>query len=327
MTNLSVSAALGGAMLSVAGVVWLGAAAAARPGLSEAEGPVKLAPTAATAALKEIEKDRADTQAWLKSDPTSYLATVDRKDFEQKRALTVGRAADNDLRINDAEVSPHHLNVTVAGDTFIVAAVDASASFAAPDAKGQFAVVRSRTLTAGPSSVKVGRFLIRLSHQGYPGLIVFDPKSPRYADYKGLKYFPADLAYRYELPLTVNPKPETIEILSTRGNKRRATRVGWLEFMIGTRAARLEVLRLLEPGVGENDLSIFFRDATSGTDSYELGRYVDLKKLPNGRYLLDFNFAYNPACAYSVHYNCPIPPKANVLSVAVRAGEMDAHYH
>ncbi len=36
---------------------------------------------------------------------------------------------------------------------------------------------------------------------------------------------------------------------------------------------------------------------------------------------------YNPACAVSIHYNCPIPPKANVLKVAIRAGEMDAHYH
>jgi len=43
--------------------------------------------------------------------------------------------------------------------------------------------------------------------------------------------------------------------------------------------------------------------------------------------VLDFNEAYNPACAFSDHYNCPIPPKANTLAVAIRAGEMDSHYH
>jgi len=86
-------------------------------------------------------------------------------------------------------------------------------------------------------------------------------------------------------------------------------------------------VRLLEPGVGENDLGIFFRDATTGKESYALGRYVDVKKLENGRYLLDFNFAYNPACAFSDHYNCPIPPRENVLPMAVRAGEMDSRYH
>jgi hypothetical protein len=50
-------------------------------------------------------------------------------------------------------------------------------------------------------------------------------------------------------------------------------------------------------------------------------------RLPDGRYVLDFNSAYNPACAVSDHYNCPIPSRANTLPVAVRAGEMDAHYH
>jgi hypothetical protein len=287
--------------------------------------PVMLSPSAAAVVLKEIAKDRADTQQWLKSDPSSYLATVDRRDFETRTTLTVGRAADNDLRIDDGEVSAHHLRVTVQGDEFLVAAVDRTASFGLPDGKGQFAA--SRSATVGPSSVQVGRFLLRLSHQGYPVIIVFDPKSPRFAAYKGLKYFPPDLSYRFELPLTINPKPETMVILSTRGNQRKAARVGWFDFVVGKQAVRLEAVRLLEPGVGENDVSVFYRDATSGKESYELGRYVDVKPLPNGRYLLDFNFAYNPACAYSDHYNCPIPPKANVLTVAIRAGEMDAHYH
>src|SRR5437773_2886984 len=71
--------------------------------------PVKLSPTQAAAVLKEIEKDRTDTQKWLQSDPTSYLATIDRRDFEQKKTLTVGRAPDNDLRVDDPGVSAHHL--------------------------------------------------------------------------------------------------------------------------------------------------------------------------------------------------------------------------
>src|SRR5207237_7268519 len=156
---------------------------------------------------------------------------------------------------------------------------------------------------------------------------VFDPKSPRFKKYKGFKFFPIDLKYRYELPLTRVAKPETLVMMSTRGNQRLATRVGWFDFMVGDTPHRLEAMRLLEPGVGENDIQVFFRDATSGTKTYALGRYVDVKRLPNGNYVLDFNAAYNPACAYSEHYNCPIPPKANALKVAIRAGEMDSHYH
>jgi uncharacterized protein (DUF1684 family) len=75
------------------------------------------------------------------------------------------------------------------------------------------------------------------------------------------------------------------------------------------------------------DPTFFFRDATSGKESYPLGRYVDLKRLENGRYILDFNLAYNPACAFSDFYNCPIPPKANTLKAAIRDGEMDSRYH
>jgi len=293
----------------------LAAATAAEPAR-----PVKLEKAAADAVLKEIQKDRTDTEEWLKSGITSYLATVDRQDFGTNKTLTVGRTADNDLRIDNDEVMPHHLKVTVEGDKFRVQAVEAGAQF-------KVGTEQKREAIVGPSSVGVGRFQLRLSHQSYPGIIVFDPNSPRFTAYKGLTYFPADLAYRYELPLTPNPKPETMVILSTRGNQRNAQRVGWFDFVVGVTPVRLEAVRLLEPGVDENDIGVFFRDATSGKESYALGRYVDAKKLPNGDYLLDFNFAYNPACAFSDHYNCPIPPKTNVLAVAIRAGEMDSHYH
>lgn len=305
-------------LLVIAGVI----GAAATPA-----GPVKLSPQETAAVLKEIDKDRTDTQKWLQSDPTSYLATVDRRDFEQKKTLTVGRAPDNDVRIDDPAIAAHHLKVTVDGDKFHVLAADPNARFKIPADKDPKAWQETRDAIVDPSSIQLGRFLLRLSHQRFPAIIVFDPQSPRFKLYKGIKYFPPDLSYRFELALTPNPKPETVIIMSTRGNQRRADRVGWFDFSVGTTPVRLEAVRLLEPGVGENDLGIFFRDGTTGKESYELGRYVDVKKLPNGKFLLDFNFAYNPACAYSDHYNCPIPPKANVLPVAIRAGEMDSHYH
>jgi len=283
-------------------------------------GPVTLTPAQRDEVLTALAKDRADTEQWLKSDISSYLATIDRRDFEQRTTLTVGRAADNDVRVDDAAFQPHHLRITVEGEQFRVEAVDGAAHFTAGSQDVRSQVVK-------PSAITVGRFQLRLSHQRYPAIIVFDPRSPHFASFKGLRYFPPNLALRYELSLTPNPSPETVVIMSTRGNQRRATRVGWFDFAVEGRPVRLEAVRLLEPGVGENDLGIFFRDLTTGKDSYALGRYVDATKLENGRYLLDFNMAYNPACAFSDHYNCPIPPKANTLPVAIRAGEMDAHYH
>jgi uncharacterized protein (DUF1684 family) len=306
-------------LAALAFAVVLGISLAAQS-VAKPSRPVTLSKEAAAAALKDIETDRADTQKWLQSDPTSYLATVDRRDFGNRTTMTIGRAADNDLRIDAAPIAAHHLKVTVQGDRFHVQAVDPSATFAVGKEQKRDAVV-------DPSAIGVGRFLLRLSHQRFPAVIVFDPESPRYKEYKGLQYFPPDLSYRFELALTPNPKPETVVIMSTRGNQRHAQHLGWFDFVVGGVPCRLEAMRLLEPGVGENDLGIFFRDATTGKESYALGRYVDVKKLPDGRFLLDFNFAYNPACAFSDYYNCPIPPKGNTLAVAIRAGEMDSHYH
>jgi uncharacterized protein len=285
-----------------------------------AAGPLQLTPAETDSLTQAILKDRADTEQWLKNDPTSYLATVQRVDFGAKTMLTVGRDPDNDVCIADPGVSPHHLRVSVSGDSFQVATVDLGAFFRVKDET----CIRT---TTGPGSIGVGRFTLRLSHQRYPAIIVFDPESPGFARYKGLKWFPVDLSCRYLLPLTPNPKPDTIVILSTRGNRRRAVRVGWFDFLAGKTPCRLEATRLLEPGVGENDISVFFRDATTGRESYATGRYVDPVRQPDGRYVLDLNLCYNPACAVSEHYNCPIPPKANVLKLPIRAGEMDAHYH
>ena len=282
-------------------------------------------PTAATIAQRDsiiaaIERDRKETQKWLQQAPTSYLAAVRRIEFEERATLTVGRAAGNDLRVQDSSLAEHHLRVTVVGDSFHVAAVDPQATFTIGQKTATDAIVP-------PSSIGVGRFLLRLSHQRFPALILFDPTSPHFREFKGLSWFPVNLSYRYVVRLTPNPRPDTTIILSTRGNRRRAIRAGWFEFAVNGRPCRLEATRLLEPGVGEKDYSVFFRDATSGKESYGLGRYVDVESLPDGRFLLDFNRAYNPACAISDYYNCPIPPKENTLKVAIRAGEQDSHYH
>lgn len=72
-----------------------------------------------------------------------------------------------------------------------------------------------------------------------------------------------------------------------------------------------------------------FADATGGRETYGAGRYLldsikgaDLGAAPDGRAVLDFNFAYNPSCAYSPRYVCPLAPRANRLPAAVRAGEL-----
>jgi uncharacterized protein (DUF1684 family) len=71
-----------------------------------------------------------------------------------------------------------------------------------------------------------------------------------------------------------------------------------------------------------------FADATSGSETYGAGRYLldtiksaDLGQAPDGRLILDFNFSYAPSCAHSPRYVCPLAPRENRLSAAIRAGE------
>ena len=68
-----------------------------------------------------------------------------------------------------------------------------------------------------------------------------------------------------------------------------------------------------------------FVDATSGGETYGAGRYLELEALEDGTFLADFNLAYNPYCAYSEDYSCPVPPAENRIAVPVRAGEMQYH--
>ena len=80
---------------------------------------------------------------------------------------------------------------------------------------------------------------------------------------------------------------------------------------------------LMETEEYKDYLFVPFTDATSGDESYGSGRYIEFHKqdVKNNTLQLDFNKAYNPYCAYSAGYKCPIPPRENALSVAIRAGE------
>jgi len=69
------------------------------------------------------------------------------------------------------------------------------------------------------------------------------------------------------------------------------------------------------------ELFLPFADATSGHETYSAGRYIDPHMLPDGRVEVDFNYAYNPYCAYNERWSCPLTPAENRIKVEVRAGE------
>jgi uncharacterized protein (DUF1684 family) len=167
-----------------------------------------------------------------------------------------------------------------------------------------------------PGIIEAGRFRLRLSHQNMPAVVVLDAEAPR--DQVTPQWFPYDERYRFEAAL--DRDPAQLRIGSTRERRRAATRAGWFRFEIAGATCRVMALRLDEPGVPPDALEIYFSDATSGHQTYRM-RYLSVSGMPEGGYVLDFNRAYNPACVYSPHYNCPIPPVENELAIDIRAGE------
>jgi hypothetical protein len=68
-------------------------------------------------------------------------------------------------------------------------------------------------------------------------------------------------------------------------------------------------------------LFVPFADLTTKNETYSAGRYLDIEPTATGLYTIDFNYAYNPTCAYNKSYECPYPPPSNRLKVPIRAGE------
>src|SRR5262245_53239288 len=99
-------------------------------GKQEVGRPETLSVSHSDSLLRSYDKDRTDTMKWLRESPTSYFATVLRQDFGDSPTIHVGSAAGNEVRLEGPGVKPHHLNVTVTGDSFHVEAVDPGATFA-----------------------------------------------------------------------------------------------------------------------------------------------------------------------------------------------------
>lgn len=140
------------------------------------------------------------------------------------------------------------------------------------------------------------------------------------AVFEGLEYYPPDWNFRFEGPVIRYPNPSKFQIITTSGIWRDAIKFGYIRFLLAGKEFKLEVYRLLDLQE-KNLLFIPFVDANVGKETYPAGRYIDLVEKPDGRYVIDFNAAYNPSCAYGGDYPCPVTPKENHLPIAIPAGE------
>lgn len=159
-------------------------------------------------------------------------------------------------------------------------------------------------------------------------LFIEHPESPIAADrrreWPGVDWYPYDPAWRLTGVVDAAVKRETFEIQLATDGILRCTRIGQVRFTAGGHAARLSVYWLEGYGGG---IWLPFADATSGSDTYGGGRYLydTIKGADLGagerEMVLDFNYAYNPSCAYDDRWSCPLSPPENRLAFAVPAGE------
>lgn len=202
---------------------------------------------------------------------------------------------------------------------------------------------RARRIVAGDDPATVWE-AFRLAKDT---LFARHPQSPldaaARATFHTLAYFPYDPAFCVTAMLTPEP-PESAEAEvmapSSGPHAMPLRRAGQVSFSLAGIALNLAIYWIDVYGGG---LFLPFRDTTSGGATYGAGRYLhdtvkgsDLLRLDDthdnsargyagGRVLLDFNYAYNPSCAYDPRWVCPLTPAENRLSVAIRAGERVFH--
>ncbi|MEO8356592.1 MAG: DUF1684 domain-containing protein [Chloroflexota bacterium] len=133
--------------------------------------------------------------------------------------------------------------------------------------------------------------------------------------FKGLNYFPENTALRLEVDVELSTTSESIMIQTTGGQPQSYQRFGKFKFLVDGQSAELTIYK------NGHGYFLPFVDNLAGKETYPAGRYLEPEKLAYGKFLVDFNLAYNPYCAYNEQWSCPITPAENRLKVAVRAGE------
>ncbi|MCK6540161.1 MAG: DUF1684 domain-containing protein [Anaerolineales bacterium] len=149
------------------------------------------------------------------------------------------------------------------------------------------------------------------------------PQSPltpeQRRNFRGLEYFPENDALRLEVKVEPLNDPQPMQMQTTTGNVQFYFRHGRFKFSADGQDAELTIYR------NENGYFLPFVDSLAGAETYPAGRYLEPEELPGNRFLVDFNVAYNPYCAYNEMWSCPITPAENRLKIPIRAGEKIFH--
>lgn len=145
------------------------------------------------------------------------------------------------------------------------------------------------------------------------------PQSPltpeQRRNFAGLEYFPENDTLELEIQVERLFDQQPMQMQTSTGGVQAYIRYGKFKFEVDGQPAELTIYQ------NENGYFLPFVDSLAGKETYPAGRYLEPEPLPGDRFLVDFNVAYNPYCAYNEMWSCPITPAENRLKVPIRAGE------
>ncbi len=146
-----------------------------------------------------------------------------------------------------------------------------------------------------------------------------EPDSPllpeQKQDFEGLKYFPENPDLSLEVDVEKLPAGDVVEMQTSTGDVQKYQRYGRIHFQVDGQEAVLTIY------ANRDGFFLPFVDSLAGKETYPAGRYVEPAPLDENRFYVDFNYAYNPYCAYNDLWSCPFPPPENRLKLPIRAGE------
>ncbi len=260
-------------------------------------------------ALEELQRWRAEQESRLRS-PQSPLARLPARGLNPGHNR-LGSGPQDDLRFDGSGVPASVADLVWAGGMVRL------------EPWLPMILVDGQPAVSGPlhwgAQISLGPLLLVL--QGgprSPSLGVFDASLPDVVHYRGLPYLPTDWAYRVPATFTPAAAGRTLTVETSTGSEKTLPLQGTLHFRLHGQELSLDGFAL---GERPNDYFVIFKDRTNGKESYASGRFVWVPGAVDGKTVIDFNLAWNPLCAYSHAFNCPLAPPENRLPVAIPVGE------
>jgi uncharacterized protein (DUF1684 family) len=280
----------------------VGVARAAEPMSADADYP------AATARWRAARDERLRApDGWLSLIGLTWLKTG---------ANRFGSAPDNDVHL-PAPV-PAHAGAFVVEGRAVKLVVEAGAALTldgGPPRPGPLHTDAEPTPTVLASGTVSWQVIERGERLG---VRVKDSASPARRAFTGSRWYPIDPAYRVVARLVPHAAAAKIVVPDATGGRQTLESPGTLELTLLGKPVRLDPVL---DGDDPSDQMIVFRDLTSGRETYGGGRFVRARRQADGTFLVDFNRAYAPPCAFTPYATCPLPPEQNRLKIAVPAGQ------